>query len=134
MKLIINQNIKGTKIIDDNFKIISPYTLEKTMEGEKIQEKEYSRCLTAEMRTVLSPSGAYVCPYHRGNKNLMIGDPNTQTLQEIWNGKTRKEIMASLDPRKHCQFHCIRHNTNKLLEKIASGENVDTIPDYDRFM
>ena len=135
MSEIIKSELEKSKsLIDDNFKIISPYTLEKTMEGEKTQEKEYSRCLTAEMRTVLSPSGAYVCPYHRGNKNLMIGDPNTQTLKEIWNGKTRKEIMATLDPRKHCQFHCIRHNTNKLLEKIASGENVDTIPDYDRFM
>ena len=59
----------------------------------KQQIKDYSRCLTAEMRTVLSPSGAYVCPYHRGNSNLKIGDPNTESLKDIWYGKTRKEIM-----------------------------------------
>ena len=57
---------------DDNFKIISPYTLGKTLDGEKIQQKEYSECMTAHMRTVLSPSGAYVCPYHRGNKNWSV--------------------------------------------------------------
>ena len=95
--------------------------------SEKVQEKKYSRCLTAEMRTVLSPSGAYVCPYHRGNKNLQIGDPNTETFERdlVWK-KQEKEIMQQLDPRKHCQFHCIRHNTNQ-LEKIASGDPVEKI-------
>ena len=75
---------KSAYLEDENFKIISPYTLSKTMEGEKKQIKDYSRCLTAEMRTVLSPSGAYVCPYHRGNNNLKIGDPNT-----VWKNKKR---------------------------------------------
>ena len=45
-----------------------------------------------------------------------------------------KKFKEKLDPRKHCQFHCIRHNTNILLEKIASGENIEKISDYDRFM
>ena len=113
---------KCLSLQDENFKIISPYTLSKTLDGEKDQQKEYSECMTAHMRTVLSPSGAYVCPYHRGNKNLQIGDPNIQSLKEIWYGKTRKEIMEKLDPRKHCQFHCIRHSTNILLEEIRSGK------------
>jgi len=119
---------------DDTFKVISPYTLSKVLDGEKIQQKEYAECMTAHMRTVLSPSGAYVCPYHRGNKNLQIGDPNKETLKEIWYGKTRKEIMEKLDPRKHCQFHCIRHQTNILLEEIRSGKKIDSVPEYDRFV
>ena len=125
---------KCAPLEDDTFKIISPYTLDSTIDGEKIQKKDYSSCTTAEMRTVLSPSGAYVCPYHRGNKNLQIGDPNTETFREIWYGKTRKEIMEKLDPRKHCQFHCIRHSTNKLLDEIALGKKIEKVPDYDRFM
>lgn len=133
-EIIKSELKKSDHLIDDKFKIISPYTLNKTLEGEKIQEKNYSRCLTAEMRTVVSPSGVYVCPYHRGNKNLQIGDANTESFKDIWHGKTRKEIMEKLDPRKHCQFHCIRHNTNILLEKIASGEKTEKISDYDRFM
>ena len=133
-EIIKDELRKSSHLIDDKFKIISPYTLDRTLEGEKLQEKKYSRCLTAEMRTVVSPSGVYVCPYHRGNKNLQIGDANTESFREIWEGKTRKEIMEKLDPRKHCQFHCIRHNTNILLEKIASGENIEKISDYDRFM
>ena len=42
--------------------------------------------------------------------------------------------MKKLDPRKHCQFHCIRHDTNKLLDEIASGKELEKVPDYDRFM
>lgn len=125
-------------LVDDNFNIISPYTLEKTMDGEKKQEKNYSKCLTAEMRTVLSPSGAYVCPYHRGNTNLKIGDPTVESLRDIWFGKTRKEIMEKLDPRKHCQFHCIRHKTNIELEKIdnliSNSSELNHIENFDRFI
>ena len=137
MANIIKEEIeKCAPLIDEKFKIISPYTLEKTLEGEKKQIKDYSRCLTAEMRTVLSPSGAYVCPYHRGNTNLKIGDPNIQSFSEIWHGKTRKEIMEKLDPRKHCEFHCIRHNTNKVLEKIYENKKFEdeTVDEYDRFI
>lgn len=127
---------KSAPLEDENFKIISPYTLNKTMEGEKKQIKDYSRCLTAEMRTVLSPSGAYVCPYHRGNTNLKIGDPNKESLKEIWYGKTRKEIMKTLDPRKHCEFHCIRHNTNKVLEEFFNKSPTKEVveKEYDRFV
>ena len=116
-EIIKDELRKSSHLIDDKFKIISPYTLDRTLEGEKLQEKKYSRCLTAEMRTVVSPSGICLSPY-RGNKNLQIGDANTESFREIWEGKTRKEIMEKLDPRKHCQFHCIRHNTNILLEKL----------------
>ena len=123
---------------DNNFSIISPYTLERTMDGEKKQEKEYQRCLTTEMRTVLSPSGAYVCPYHRGNTNLKIGDPTVESFKDIWYGKTRKEIMDKLDPRKHCEFHCIRHKTNQELEKLdkmeADFENIKISENFDRFI
>ena len=120
---------------DENFNIISPYTLEKTMEGETKQDKEYSRCLTTELRTVLSPSGAYVCPYHRGNTNLKIGDPTVESFKDIWYGKTRKEIMEKLDPRKHCQFHCIRHKTNLELEDIKDDfDTVTTVENFDRFI
>ena len=137
MANIIKEELyKSAPLEDENFKIISPYTLNKTMEGEKKQIKDYSRCLTAEMRTVLSPSGAYVCPYHRGNTNLKIGDPNKESLKEIWYGKTRKEIMKTLDPRKHCEFHCIRHNTNKVLEEFFDKSPTKEVveKEYDRFV
>ena len=75
---------------------------------ERLLKKRVLKCLTTEMRTVLSPSGAYVCPYHRGNTNLKIGDPNVESLEIYGMEKPRKEIMEKLDPRKHCEFHCVR--------------------------
>ena len=42
------------------------------------------------MRTVLSPSGAYVCPYHRGNKNLQV-EPNTETFKKFGMEKLEKK-------------------------------------------
>ena len=138
---IIKSQLDMCKPLEDsNFSIISPYTLKRTLEGENKQEKNYSRCLTAEMRTVLSPSGAYVCPYHRGNINLKIGDPNLESLKEIWYGKQREEIMNKLNPKKHCEFHCIRHNTNLELEKIdkilenSEFTNLNSIENFDRFI
>ena len=55
--IIKDELYKCSSLVDENFKIISPYTLERTLKGESKQIKDYSRCLTAEMRTVLSPSG-----------------------------------------------------------------------------
>ena len=42
------------------------------------------------MRTVLSPSGAYVCPYHRGNNNLKIGIQILKVFQRYGMEKQEK--------------------------------------------
>ena len=86
------------------------------------------------MRTVISPSGTYVCPYHRGNLNMKIGDATKTSLKELWNGERRKEVMKKLDPKKHCSFHCIRHDSNNLLEKLMTEKNVEYLDDFDLFM
>jgi MoaA/NifB/PqqE/SkfB family radical SAM enzyme len=134
-QIVNSQLIKIRNLEDDKFKIISPYTLEESLHHNTVQEKDYSRCLTAELRSVFSPSGAYVCPYHRGNENLKIGDPIKETFLEVWNGEKRKKIMSELNPKIHCRFHCIRHKTNIKLESMLSGkEEFDFQPDYDRFI
>ena len=133
-KLVNDQLQQIRELEDKNFKVISPYTLNDNLENKNVQEKEYTRCLTAEFRSVFTPSGAYVCPYHRGNLNMRIGDANKQSFQEIWTGKTRENIMTKLNPKEHCRFHCIRHYTNIKLEKIMAGEKVEEVDDYDRFI
>tara|TARA_B100000686_G_C16798760_1_gene984358 strand:+ start:4027 stop:5139 length:1113 start_codon:yes stop_codon:yes gene_type:complete len=126
------KNIK--KLEDDKFVIISPYTLKESLTGNSNQTKLYKRCLTAEMRTVVTPSGTYVCPYHRGNLNMKIGDSNKDSIKEIWNSKKRKQVMDKLDPTKHCTFHCIRHNSNLVLEKYLEGDQFEVVDDYDLFI
>ena len=132
---IVNDQLSKIKNLkQDNFDIISPYTLEGALQGSTVQEKNYKRCLTTELRAVFSPSGAYVCPYHRGNNNLKIGDPNTQTFREIWDGEIRKKTQEKLDASKHCKFHCIRHHTNLALEEMAKNKNFDILENFDRFI
>ena len=132
---IVNSQLKKIKsMATDDFSIISPYTLEGALDGSTTQEKNYKRCLTTELRAVFSPSGAYVCPYHRGNSNLKIGDPNTQSFKEIWEGAQRKQTQEKLDASKHCKFHCIRHYTNLALEEMSTNREFKQIEDFDRFM
>lgn len=133
---IVNKQLKKIRSLEtENFKIISPFTLEDSLKGNVIQEKKYKKCYSAELRTVISPSGSYVCPYHRGNENLKIGDNNTQSLKEMWSGDQRKKVLDTLVPEKHCRFHCIRHETNKLLEDIIEKKKkVSFDEDFDLFI
>lgn len=134
--IVKNQLEKIKSMNSSDFRVISPITISDAIIGNTKQFKDYERCLTAEYRTVISPSGAYVCPYHRGNANFKIGDPNEEKFEDIWNGEKRKKIMQELNPKKHCGFHCIRHETNIFLEDQYKNKkgSPDIIEDYDRFI
>lgn len=133
--LVAQQIDEVRHLEDDTFKIISPYTLKEALDGSSTQIKEYNRCLVANLRAVVTPSGVYVCPYHRGNLNMRLGDANKQTMQHIWDSDMRRNVMRRVNPSIHCTFHCIRHKSNLLLEKwAAEGMPPDFLPDYDLFI
>ena len=136
VKDLVNAQVDSVRHLEDaSFKIISPFTLGDALDGTTTQPKTYTRCLTAELRTVVSPSGVYVCPYHRGNMNMRLGDANKHSLQDIWGGGRRKIIMDKVNPSIHCTFHCIRHGSNQLLEKwAAEGVPEGGVDDYDFFI
>jgi sulfatase maturation enzyme AslB (radical SAM superfamily) len=132
---IVNEQLEQIHSLkSEHFNVIAPFTLDEALGGATTQIKPYSRCLTAELRTVVSPSGTYVCPYHRGNLNMRIGDATKQDLLQIWDSPRRLQVMEHVDPQKHCSFHCIRHESNLLLEQMMAGDVVDTVPDFDRFI
>ena len=131
---VIKQIKEVKHLEDETFKIISPYTLNDALENSNIQVKDYSSCNVSKIRTVVSPSGVYVCPYHRGNGQMKIGDPTKQKLSEIWASERKEQVLDSLDPKTHCRFHCIRHNSNKLIDKIITGEEDRILEDFDLFI
>ncbi len=134
---ITNNQLKAIKKLNsDNFKVIAPYTLDEALKGSAVQPKEYERCLVSELRTVVSTSGVYVCPYHRGNLNMRIGDIKKQNFKDLWFNKKRIEVMDRVNPKIHCGFHCIRDDSNKYLEKIVNGEEsiIKNGKDFDRFI
>lgn len=133
--LVAKQLEEIMPLADESFKIISPYTLNDALDGTTTQVKPYTRCLVSELRTVVSPSGVYVCPYHRGNLNMRLGDANKQSMPFIWSSDKRAAVIQRLNPSIHCSFHCIRHRSNLLLEKWAvEGVPDEGIDDYDLFL
>ena len=133
MANIIKDELKKCEPLQDDKRNNLPYTLERTIEGEKMQEKNYKTCQTAEMRTVLSPSGAYVCPYHRGNKICKLEIRILRHSRKFGMGKQEKKLWKNLILENTVSF-IVRHETNKLLDEVASGKKIDKVPDYDRFM
>ena len=65
---------------------------------------------------------------------MKIGDATKDNFVELWSSKKRKEVMEKVNPQIHCSFHCIRHESNLLLERMMAGEAVQSIPDFDRFI
>jgi MoaA/NifB/PqqE/SkfB family radical SAM enzyme len=113
--------------------------LRASLRGESnLEPKAYKRCAVAQLRTLVTPSGVYVCPYFRGVEHKKVGDVHTVSFHDMWHGEKRSEVMSKLDPSVDCPMHCIRHESNLFLEKmIAENFTIDPtgiVDDYDRFI
>ena len=125
---------KCKNLEDENFRIISPYTLGDALTNTNVQVKDYASCNVSKIRTVVTPSGVYVCPYHRGNNQMKIGDATKDNLSKIWSSDRKEQVINSLDPKTHCRFHCIRHKSNQLIDKIIAGDEKRILEDFDLFI
>lgn len=126
-------------LVTDSFKIMKAINLEDSLNGVKsVQAKDYIRCPVSELRTLICPSGVFICPYWRAKENFRIGDVNHMSFGEMWNGKRRKDVMQFADPSVKCPFHCLRHESNiqilKMIKDIKNGKDIDAIDEYDRFI
>jgi MoaA/NifB/PqqE/SkfB family radical SAM enzyme len=126
-------------LVTDSFKIMKAINLEDSLHGVKsVQAKDYIKCPVSELRTLICPSGVFICPYWRAKENFRIGDVNDMSFGEMWNGKRRKEVMQFADPSKKCPFHCLRHESNieilGMIKDIKNGKDIDVIDEYDRFI
>ena len=140
MDLAKSELAQARLIESTNFKILESIMLESSLNREKIgqQNKNYKSCLSAEMRTLVTPSGCYVCPYFRGSEDKKIGDARYSNFKDIWN-QSRKSVIEKLDPSVDCKnLHCIRHKSNQELSRIINGKRTDIDDlirdDYDIFI
>lgn len=123
------------KFADENFRVLQATKLQATLRGERsVEEKGYHRCAVSELRTLVTPSGTYVCPYFRGKADKELGSLHNQSLKEMWNGEQRAKVMEQLDPSVDCKMHCIRHDSNLILEDMISGKPVSVVDDFDLFI
>lgn len=119
------------------FKITKAINLEDSLDCvETPQTKSYHTCLVSELRTLVTPSGVYICPYWRGKDPYNIGNAHTTSIKDIWNGERRKQVMKNADPSIVCPFHCLRNASNVEVSKIIQTDIADINPlkEYDRFI
>ncbi|WP_097870061.1 radical SAM protein [Streptomyces sp. rh34] len=126
------QLAEAARLESDTFQLVNSSTLTALRNHVgPVQPKEYDRCRVSELRTLVTPSGVYVCAYHRGNPLARIGDAVTDNLADIWRDSDR----GMIDPSRDCRFHCARHRSNLELERIDRGAGeLPLAEDYDPFL
>jgi MoaA/NifB/PqqE/SkfB family radical SAM enzyme len=125
------------ELAEPGFRIVKAINMEDSLARvEHRQEKSYETCPVAELRTLVCPSGVYVCPYWRGKDQFRIGDAQTQSFSDIWNGARRREVRKFVDPCTVCSFHCLRHESNMEVLRIIEQDRdeIQILDEYDRFI
>jgi len=65
---------------------------------------------------------------------MEMGSLHDTSFKDMWQGKQRAEVMARLNPSVDCRMHCIRHESNLILEDMISGKPVSVVDDFDLFI
>ncbi|WP_344820582.1 radical SAM protein [Actinoplanes cyaneus] len=115
---------------DDDFHLLVSNTWEKVRAGiDPVELKEYHTCPVTELRTTITTSGVYVCPYHRGNPAGRIGDINTTSFEQLW----KNADTTIIDPARDCQFSCSRYPTVLQIQRMRPDDGVTLVDDFDPF-
>ncbi|MCU7835954.1 MAG: radical SAM protein [gamma proteobacterium symbiont of Taylorina sp.] len=127
------------ELTTDTFSVMKAINLDYSLQGSQLQqEKNYIHCPATELRTLVCPSGTFVCPYWRGKDHMQIGNLNNMGFSEMWHSQQRKNVMDRLDASKDCTFHCLRHESNlevnNMLQTIKEGKDIIIVDEFDRFI
>lgn len=126
---------KIQELADDKFQIIKAITLDDSLNCvERRQVKTYHKCPMAEFRTLITPSGVYLCPYWRGKDRFRLGNVQEESFLDMWNSERRKEVIDFCDPTRVCQFHCLRDMSNNEVLDIKARGCADIVEEFDRFI
>ncbi|MBQ4369389.1 MAG: hypothetical protein II784_00155, partial [Oscillospiraceae bacterium] len=83
-------------------------------------------CLTSKLRMVVSPNGCFLCTCFRNVPDYSLGDPCSNTLNEIWYGEKHIELL-----KRDCCLKCTYTEQNDFLLKLRSGDVSLPEPDED---
>jgi MoaA/NifB/PqqE/SkfB family radical SAM enzyme len=134
-KIVEEQIARARELETSDFKILEATKLWASLHGtSNLEPKQYQRCVTAQTRTLVTPSGVYVCPYFRGNETKKIGNILDQSFSEMWSGEQRQSIIEKLNPSVDCTMHCIRHDSNQTIERWIKGGYPLPNRDFDFFV
>lgn len=125
----------STSMASDSFQVLAPVSIFHAFDNaeDTSQPKDYSWCPATQLRTVVTPTGCYACPYHRGRPEFQYGNIAERSFRDIWASPEHRDMLTRLSPDRDCRFHCIRHYQN---EAILNGTAAYGTPvaDYDPFI
>lgn len=133
LRQILDKQMESLLALEgDNFRILESSTARSMLtDRPRVQVKNYTRCLTAEIRATITPTGVYTCPPHRGRPEARTGSIANQSLQEMWKNATTDMV----NPSVQCGFHCARHDTNLEIELLGRSVTAHAqVEDYDLFV
>lgn len=133
---IVDEQLRRCRELNSaDFSVLEASKLWASLHGESnLEPKDYHRCIAAESRTLITPSGVYVCPYFRGSEHKNLGKIQNMTFKDLWHGEQRAAVMKNLDPSRDCTMHCIRNDSNKLVESWLKGSFPLPTEDFDLFI
>ncbi len=127
---VIPEFIKAKTLEENNFKILTAqYTQDKYGdEGSKfienitpsleISEDEKKKCYVHNFVTAITANGDVpFCKNLRDNKEFIMGNLRTQTMEDIWKSKRRKDIIKKIN-EGNCNVFCQNGRLNQILKII----------------
>mgnify|MGYP001485685837 CR=1 FL=1 len=134
-KIVDEQLLRASELNSESFGVLHATKLWSTLHGESnLERKVYRRCISAQTRTLITPSGVYVCPYFRGAESKNLGRIQDISFSGLWGGEQRKDVVGKLDPSTDCPMHCIRHESNEQVEAWLRGGFPLPSDDFDFFI
>ena len=113
---------KVTELSTDSFEVIYR---ENAVKGEIEGKHHYEKCMATPFVWVynMADGRVFTCSAHLMNPDFCIGNLNTQSFQEIWEGEGRRkqwEMMKEFDI-KQCRLNCRQNQTNIYLDQVKHG-------------
>lgn len=105
----------------ETFKVIFRANTMKKLE----EEQPYKKCYATPFYWgyIMADGSVYSCSAFLGNENFKLGNINTQTFQEIWEGEDRKKNLSyvknDLDISM-CRKNCRMDNVNRYLLELKN--------------
>lgn len=92
---------------------------------QESEEHHYEKCLATPFMWVYSMADGrvFTCSAHLLDERFCIGNLNTQSFQEIWEGEGRRnqwELMKEFDI-KQCRKNCRQNQVNIYLDQLKHG-------------
>jgi radical SAM protein with 4Fe4S-binding SPASM domain len=111
---LVAQLEEAENITDDSFSVII-----RRDSLEKVKGRSYDRCLSLKFMVEIDCNGdVYPCGPYLGKKDMVYGNINTASFEEVWNSEQCKKVMSdiesNLDVHK-CMPNCRNDAVNRFL-------------------